>query len=73
MKTMINVDDLSDRQWITTIATELHVENRAVNMPKLKFSAEKILAGRYFNTYLTTPLSVQLKFVNLKRDHLNSG
>ena len=35
--------------WIAAIASELHVEDRAMDTPKIEFSANKILAERFFN------------------------
>ena len=29
--------------------SELHAENRAMDMPKIRFSANKILTGRFFD------------------------
>ena len=42
---MIDVDDLSDGLWIAAFDSELHVEDRALDTPKIKFSANKILMG----------------------------
>ena len=49
LKLAIDVDDLSDGLWIAAIASELHAEDCAVDMPKVKFSANKILAEGFFN------------------------
>ena len=49
LKLTINVDDPSDGLWIATIASELHAEDRAMDMPKIKFSANKILAEGFFD------------------------
>ena len=45
MKVTIDVDNLSDGLVIAVIASELHADT---NMPKIKFSANKILAERFF-------------------------
>ena len=46
MKLGIDVDDLSDGLWIAVIASELHAEDRAVD---IDFSANKILAESFFD------------------------
>ena len=45
----INIDDLSDRLWIAAIALDLHAEDRAVDTPKIEFSANKISAEGCFD------------------------
>ena len=74
---MIDVEDLSDGQLITTNATELHAEDHAMNMPKMEFSANKILAGRFSNNpsddildHPTKHCFILLRFA--KSDRLNS-
>ena len=49
LKLTINIDDLSDGLWIAAIALELHAEDHAVDTPKIKFSANKILAEGFFD------------------------
>ena len=49
LKLAIDVDDLSDGLWIAAIASELHAEDYAVDMPKIEFSANKILVEGFFN------------------------
>ena len=49
MKLMIGVDNPSDGLWISVIASELHAEDCDVDMPKIKFSVNKILAERFFD------------------------
>ena len=46
---MVDVDDLSDGLWIAAFDSELHAEDRAVDMHKIRFSANKILTGRFFD------------------------
>ena len=57
---------------------ELHTEDCAVDKPKIKFSANKILAEHFFNNpsdgnldHHTTFLSVLLR--SAKSGHFNSG
>ena len=45
----IDVDDLSDGVSIVDIASELHAEDLVVDMPKIEFSINKILAERFFD------------------------
>ena len=46
---MVDVDDLSDGLWIAAFDSELHAEDRAVDTPKIRFSANKISTGRFFD------------------------
>ena len=39
----------SDGLWIAAIASELHAQDHAVDTPKIKFSAKKILAEGFFD------------------------
>ena len=48
-KLTVYVDNLSDKLSIAAIAWELHVEDCAVDTPKIEFSANKVLEGRFFN------------------------
>ena len=48
-KVTIDVDDLLDGLTIAVIASELHAEDYATNTPKIKFSANKIIAERFFD------------------------
>ena len=49
LKLAINVDDLSDGLWIAAITWELHAEDHSVDMPKIEFSVNKILAEDFFD------------------------
>ena len=49
LKLTIDVDDLSHGLWIATIALELHAKDRAVDTPKIEFSANKILAEGFLD------------------------
>ena len=46
---MIIVDDLSDGLWRAAFNSELHAEDRVVDTPKLKFSANKNFAVKFIN------------------------
>ena len=46
---MVNRDDQSNRLWIGAFDLELHAEDCAVDMPKIRFSANTILTGRCFD------------------------
>ena len=48
-KVIIYVDDLLDRLVTTVNASELHAGDCAADTPKIKFSANKILAKRFFD------------------------
>ena len=46
---MVYVDNLSDGLWIAAFDSELRAEDRAVDKPKIRFSVNKILTGRFFD------------------------
>lgn len=46
---MIDVDNLSDGLSIAAITLELHAEDRALDSPKIEFSANIFLAGRFID------------------------
>ena len=46
---MIDVDNLSDGLSIAAITSELHAEDRALDSPKIEFTANIILAGRFID------------------------
>ena len=47
LKLTIDVDNLSDGLLIAAFSSKLHAEDRAVDTPKIEFSANKILAKRF--------------------------
>ena len=46
----VDVDDLWDGLWIAAFDSELYAEDRAVETPKIRFSANKILTGRFLDS-----------------------
>ena len=49
MNVTIDVDDPSEGLSIAAITSELNAEDYAANTPKIKFSANEILAERFFD------------------------
>ena len=62
LKLTIDVDDLSDGLLIAALSSELYVEDHAVDTPKMDFSANKILAGRFFDNLSNDILDHHGKF-----------
>ena len=46
---MVDVGDLLDGLWIAAFDSELHAEDRAVDTPQIRFFANKMLTGRFFD------------------------
>ena len=46
---IVDVDDLLDGLWIVAFDSELHTEDHAMDAPKIRFSANEILTGRFFD------------------------
>ena len=45
----VGVDDPSDGLWIAAFDLELHAKDCAVDTPKIRFSANKLSTGRFFD------------------------